>query len=69
MSAVRRAGIAILLLILAGGAAIVSLPQGAGAVRLAGVSVTWWYASGLGPVAAVAVAILALCGSRRAPPS
>ena len=69
MSAVRRAGIAMLLLILAGGAAVVSLPLGAGAVRLAGVSVAWWYAAGLGPVAATLVAILALSGSRRVPGS
>ena len=69
MSAVRRAGIAILLLILVGGAAIVSLPLGAGAVRLAGVSVAWWYSAALGPVAGTLVAILALCGSRRGSPS
>lgn len=68
-SAARRLGIATLLLLLAAGAAIVALPLDAGAVRIGGVSVAWWYAAVLAPVASAVTAVLALLASRDRPPS
>ena len=60
----RRTGIALLLVLAAGVPILVFLPGGVGAVRWAGVSLTWWYA-GLGaPVAALLVASVFLLLSR-----
>jgi hypothetical protein len=59
----RRAGMIVLLALLLLLPLIALLPSGPGAVRLAGVSLLWWYA-GLGaPLAAVAVTIAVLTTS------
>jgi uncharacterized membrane protein YbhN (UPF0104 family) len=47
-----------LLAILAGFFVLAALPDDHGAVRLAGVSLLWWYGGLAGPVLAVAAAVL-----------
>jgi len=56
----RRTVIAALLALLAGAPLLALAPAAPGAVRLAGVSVLWWYAGVLAPVLATAVASAAL---------
>lgn len=58
----RRSGIFVLLLVLAGTFPLVFGPLDVGAVRLAGVSLTWWYVGGVAPIVATAVTALALVG-------
>jgi len=52
--------------VLAGAIVLVLGPFDPGAVRLAGVSLTWWYAGFAAPLAAAAVTALALVGQRPA---
>jgi hypothetical protein len=56
----RRAAVLILLALLAGVAFLVHGPFALGSLRVAGVSLLWWYAALAAPVAAVVVASVAL---------
>jgi hypothetical protein len=56
----RRRGIAALLVLLAAAPVLALAPAAPGAVRVAGVSVLWWYAGFAAPLLATAVAILVL---------
>ena len=56
----RRRGIAALLVLLAAAPVLALAPAAPGAVRVAGVSVLWWYAGLAAPLLATAVAILVL---------
>jgi hypothetical protein len=62
----RRVGIVVILVLLAGGAVLTVLPSGVGAVRVAGLSILWWYAVVVAPVVAVLVTVAVLL--RRASP-
>jgi len=55
------------LVLLAAAAVLALLPFGAGAVRVGGLSVVWWYAAVLAPVLAVVVTIGALLSRPRRP--
>jgi hypothetical protein len=50
----------VVLVLLAGAAAVAVLPHGAGAVRIGGLSVLWWYAAVVAPCLIILVAFLAL---------
>ena len=56
----RRRGIAALLILLAVAPVLALAPAAPGAVRVAGVSVLWWYSGLAAPLLATAVAILVL---------
>ena len=56
----RRRGIAALLVLLAVAPVLALAPAAPGAVRIAWVSVLWWYAGLAAPLLATAVAILVL---------
>lgn len=64
MSRGRRAGIVTLLALLAGALALPLAPFDLAAVRLAGVSLLWWYAAVLAPLLAAVVAVFVLAGER-----
>jgi hypothetical protein len=72
-----RVGIVIVLVLLAGAAGLALLPFGAGAVRVGGLSVAWWYAALLAPSTATLVTTVVLLrrpaspdeGGEPAPPS
>src|SRR5207244_10448891 len=51
----RRAGVATLLGLLAGALLLMAAPGNPGALRLAGISLLWWYAALAAPLAAVLV--------------
>jgi hypothetical protein len=50
----------VILVLLAGGGVVAFLPSGVGAVRLAGLSLLWWYAAVVAPVIAVLVTVAVL---------
>src|SRR5262249_41648418 len=54
----RRVGLTLMLTLLIIGVLLSVLPAQAGAIRLAGVSVTWWYAVVLAPGVAVVVGVV-----------
>jgi len=54
----RRVGLTVMLALLIIGVLLSVLPGHAGAIRLAGVSVTWWYAVALAPGVAVLVRLI-----------
>jgi hypothetical protein len=54
-TAARRIGIVVVLLLLAGAALLVTLPHGAGALRLGPLSLLWWYAAVVAPLTATAL--------------
>ena len=56
----RRVGVAVILVLLAAGAVLAVLPFGVGAVRVAGLSILWWYAAVVAPVVAVLVTVAVL---------
>jgi hypothetical protein len=56
----RRTAIAALLVLLVGAPLLALAPTAPGAVRVAGVSLLWWYAAVVAPLLATAVAIIAL---------
>ena len=56
--AVRPARSALLLLLLAGFLIIAALPSDAGTIRVAGVSLLWWYGAFVGPALAWLVAVV-----------
>jgi hypothetical protein len=56
----RRLGIAALLVLLAVAPLLALAPAAPGAVRLAGVSVLWWYAALAAPLAATSLAVVLL---------
>ena len=60
MTAGRRVGIVVILVLLAGGAVLAILPSDVGAVRVAGLSLLWWYAAVVAPVIAVLVTVAVL---------
>src|SRR5216684_2056305 len=61
----RRAGFVVLPALLVGGALLSVLPEGAGAIRIAGVSLTWWYAIVLAPAVATSIGFVAAAAARR----
>jgi hypothetical protein len=56
----QRAAIVTLIILLAVAIVLAADPLHLGGVRVAGVSLLWWYSAAAGPLAAVAVTILAL---------
>ncbi|HTO10826.1 MAG TPA: hypothetical protein VMQ51_04580 [Candidatus Binatia bacterium] len=56
----RRLGIAALLVLLAVAPVLALAPAAPGAVRIAGVSLLWWYAGLAAPLAATTLAIVLL---------
>jgi hypothetical protein len=56
----RRTSIAALLVLLAGAPLLALAPAAPGAVRVAGVSLLWWYAGVVAPLLATIVAIIVL---------
>jgi hypothetical protein len=60
----RRTAIAALLVLLAGAPLLALAPAAPGAVRVAGVSLLWWYAGLVAPLLATAVTIVALVRGR-----
>jgi hypothetical protein len=61
----RRMGILALLILLAGGPILVSLPLNAAAVRLAGVSLLWWYSCAAAPLVGATLTVSLLVRARR----
>jgi hypothetical protein len=62
----RAKGVLTLLLLLAGFPLIGALPHQLGAIRVAGLSLLWWYGGVAAPIAAWIIAVAWLSGS---PPS
>jgi hypothetical protein len=56
----RRTAITALLVLLAGAPLLALAPAAPGAVRVAGVSLLWWYVGAVAPLLATVVAIVAL---------
>ena len=56
----RRTAIAALLVLLVGAPLLALAPAAPGAVRIAGVSLLWWYTGVVAPVLATAIAIRVL---------
>jgi len=56
----RRTAITLLLGLLAGAVLLALAPAAPGAVRVAGVSLLWWYVAVAAPLAATAIAVIAL---------
>ena len=56
----RRTAILVLLALLAGAPLLALAPAAPGAVRLAGVSLLWWYAGLVAPLLATGIAIVVL---------
>lgn len=67
MTDARRAGVVVLLLLLAGAVVLAALP-GLGAVRVAGVALAWWYGVVAAPLLAVLTTALVLMGADAPPP-
>jgi hypothetical protein len=65
MADARRLGIATVLALLAGGAVVAGAPLAAGAVRVAGVSLAWWYAV-VASAGAAGITVLVLAARRAA---
>jgi hypothetical protein len=64
----HNVAIAVMLLLLGGGILLTVAPYEVGTIRLAGVSLLWWYGVVLAPVVTVAVTTVALlAGARRRP--
>lgn len=55
----RHAGLFTLLVLVAGGVALALAPFDLGAIRLAGISLLWWYVGLVAPAVAI---VLAACG-------
>ena len=64
----RTIGVVLLALLLAGFLLLGALPNQAASVRVAGVSLLWWYGGVLAPVMAVLVAVRWLASPRLASP-
>jgi hypothetical protein len=63
----HRAAVVVLLALVLGGLGLAVAPFDAGAVRLAGVGLLWWYAAAVVPLVGVMVTMLALLsGAARA---
>lgn len=60
----RRVGIVTIVLLLVGAVVLGVLPFGAGAVRVGGLSLLWWYAAVLAPALAVVVTVAVLVHER-----
>ena len=60
MSETRRRAIVVLLVLLALAPVLALAPSAPGAVRLAGVSLLWWYAGLVAPLAATIIAVTML---------
>ena len=60
MSEARRRAVVALLFLLAAAPLLALAPSAPGAVRLAGVSLLWWYAGLIAPLAATAIAVVIL---------
>jgi hypothetical protein len=56
----RRTAIAVLLVLLVGAPLLALAPAAPGAVRVAGVSLLWWYVAVVAPLLATAVALVVL---------
>jgi hypothetical protein len=55
-----RAAVVTLVLVVLGGVLLAIAPYGLPAIRLAGISLLWWYAGFVGPVVAAAITVVAL---------
>src|SRR5262249_6319906 len=64
IAASRRVGVAGLLGLLAGALVLMLTPGNPGALRLAGIGLSWWYAAVVAPLAAL---LLVVVGQRAAP--
>jgi hypothetical protein len=60
----RRTGIAALLALLVAALLLALAPAAPGAVRIAGVSLLWWYAGLIAPAVATALAVVLLVSRR-----
>jgi hypothetical protein len=60
----RGPSVLVLLLVAAGGALLAILPGDPGAIRLGGVSLSWWYAGAVAPLVAAAAALPVLMPDR-----
>jgi hypothetical protein len=60
----RRRAIVVLIVLLAGAPLLALAPAAPGAVRIAGVSLLWWYVGAAAPLVATAVAIAVLARGR-----
>jgi hypothetical protein len=60
----RRRAIVVLIVLLAGAPLLALAPAAPGAVRVAGVSLLWWYVGAAAPLAATAFAIAVLARDR-----
>jgi hypothetical protein len=60
----RRTGIAALLALLVAALLLALAPAAPGAVRIAGVSLLWWYAGLVAPAVATALAVVLLVSRR-----
>ena len=60
----RRTAIAALLVLLAGAPVLALAPTAPGAVRVAGVSLLWWYAGVVAPLLSTGIAITCLARGR-----
>jgi hypothetical protein len=65
----RTIGVVLLALLLAGFLLLGALPNQTAAIRVAGLSLLWWYGGVIAPVMAVLVAIRWLAEPRPAPSS
>ena len=63
----RTTGVVLLALLLAGFLVLAALPNQVAAIRVAGLSLLWWYGGVLAPVMAVLVGIRWLADPPRAP--
>jgi hypothetical protein len=60
----RRVGIVVVLVLLVAAAALALVPFGAGAVRVGGLSILWWYAAVVAPCTVALVTMIVLFGRR-----
>jgi hypothetical protein len=60
----RRAATLVLFVLIAGAGVLTHGPFGLGALRLAGVSLVWWYVAAVAPLAGAAVVVAAFLARR-----
>lgn len=65
----RTTGVVLLVLLLAGFLLLGALPNRVASIRVAGLTLLWWYGGVLGPVVAVLVAIRWLAEPLPVPPT
>jgi hypothetical protein len=65
----HNVAVAVMFLLLGGGILLTVAPYEVGTIRLAGVSLLWWYGVVVAPVVSVAVTTVALLTGARRPPA